>query len=174
MELVSLVVGEGNPEAGLPVVATWLSNGVGTSKSGMIACPPNSSQPSLGFTQQIDTGTQMHVAGSPIVDSASVLVGMTVASEDGSIVCVPAVQLNRLIDLGLGDAPSDLKRGLVGIQFSPESGTVVNDVSPDSAGQEAGLVAGDEIKKVNDYPVSTYQDVIAAVAMARSGDALTG
>ena len=170
--LVSLVVGDGNPEAGLPVVTTWIANGVGMSKSAMVACPPNSSQPSIGFTQQLDTGGQMNVAGAPVVDAEGVLVGITVSAEDGSIVCMPAVQLNRLIDLGLGDQPSDLKRGLVGIQFSRDTGAVVNAVTSGSAAADAGLSQGDEITQVNDYQIRGYEDVLAAVAMARAGDAV--
>lgn len=172
VQLVSLVVGDGTPEAGLPVVTTWLANGVGTSKSGMIACPPNSSQPALGFTQQIDSGKQLNTSGSPVVDSEGVLVGITVASDDGMIVCIPAEQLTRLIDLALGDEPKDLSRGMVGIQFDSNAGPIVSAISDNSPAKDAGLAAGDKITRINDHSINSFQDVIAAVAMARSGDSL--
>ena len=172
VELVSLVSGDGSPEPGLPIVTTWLANGVGVSKGGMIACEPNSAQASLGFTQQIDTGDQMQHAGSPIVDSDGVLVGITVFAENGSVVCMPAAQLNRLIDLALADDAKDLERGVVGIQFARNTGPLVSGVNSGSPADQAGLTDGDKIKQINDHKVDSAQDVIAAVSMARAGDSI--
>ena len=110
----------------------------------------------------------MTATGAPVVDAQGTLVGITVAGENGGVVCMPVEQLTRLIDLGLGDQPTNLNRGIVGIQFNSESGSSVDAVSPGSAGEKAGLAVGDKISQINNYRIHSYKDVIAAVAMARA------
>ncbi len=170
VDLVSLVVGDGHPQPGLPVATTWIQDGVQRCKQGMISSPMNSSHPQIGMTQYIDFSNGPSVTGSPIIDTAGVLVGVTVQVANGSVVCLPAEQLNRLIDSALGDAPKDLERGLVGVAFLGDDSAVVAKVSGDSPAAKAGLQQGDEVIRIDDYPIGNSQDVVAAVAMARAGD----
>ncbi|MGB7344342.1 MAG: PDZ domain-containing protein [Pirellulaceae bacterium] len=172
VDLVSLVVGDGYPETGLPVATTWIEDGVRRCKQGMISSPLNSSHPQIGMTQHLDFNNDSVVTGSPIIDSAGVLVGVTVQGDDGSIVCLPATQLNRLIDTALGDAPKDLERGLVGVAFSGDDGSVVASVTDGSPAAKAGLEPGDRVTQIDDHVIDSSKDVIAAVAMARAGDSV--
>ncbi|QDT12508.1 S1C family serine protease [Stieleria marina] len=171
-ELVSLVVGDGHPELGLPVVTTWVDGGVHRCKQGMISSSLNSSHAKIGMTQDVDFSNPNAVTGSPIVDSAGVLVGVTVQDDNGAVVCLPATQLSRLIDSALADKPQDLERGLVGVAFGSDTGAEVTSVTDGSPAAKAGLLQGDRVTRVDDYDVSSSQDVIAAVAMARAGDSV--
>ena len=170
VDLVSIPVGSGEQLPGLPVVMTWLDDGTPRCKRGMIASPLQSALPKFGMTHFVDFGKQVPVVGSPIVDTSGVLVGVTVAGDDGEIVCLPASQLNRLIDSALNAEPQDLERGLVGVAFSSDSGSVISNVNEGSPASEAGLQTGDEVTQVGDHLVRSSRDVVAAVAAARAGD----
>lgn len=170
---VSLVLGQETAQAGLPVVATSLRNGASISDAGMVASDPIASEPSLGFTPSIDFGGSNQSIGSPVVDSAGTVVGVLVRAPSGTIECLPASQIARLVDSALADQPQDLKRAIVGIQFEADDRTTVVAVSPGSPAAEAGLLAGDQVLKVGSYKIRTASDVVAAVAMSRSGDTLT-
>ena len=172
VDLVSLVVGNTGSEPGLPVVTTWIQDGVRRCKQGMISSPLNSSNANIGMTQHVDFGGDTAVTGSPIVDVDGILVGVTMVGDDGSIVCLPATQLTRLIDSALGENPADLQRGLVGASFMSESDAVVAAVRDNSPASAAGLLKGDRVSRIGDHSIRSSQDVVAAVAMWRAGDSV--
>ena len=171
VDLVSMVVGDGAPQPGLPVVTTWIESGTQRCKQGMISSPLNSSHAKVGMTQHVDFSGTSTVTGSPIVDAAGVLVGVTIQSDDGDVVCVPASQLARLIDAALASEPKDLDRGLVGVAFS-DTEPVVMKVTDGSPADSAGLKEGDRVSRIDNFLIKSAQDVIAAVAMARAGDSV--
>ena len=68
-QFVSLVVGAGVAEAGLPIVITSLqANGSAYGRSGIIGSGPATVDSQLGFTQYINADTNRSHAGAPIVD----------------------------------------------------------------------------------------------------------
>ncbi len=170
VELVSIPVGSGEQLPGLPVVTTWLDDGTPRCKRGIIASPLQSGSPKIGMTHHVDFGDRAPLVGSPIVDSSGVLVGVTVGGDDGETVCLPASQLNRLIDSALNGEPQDLERGLVGVAFSSDSGSVISNVNEGSPAAKSDLQTGDEVTQIGDHLVRSSRDVVAAVATARAGD----
>ncbi len=173
-EFVSLLVGAGVPEAGLPVVLTRLgASGAASAESGMIASAPAAIDSQLGFTQFVSANMNRSDSGAPIVDAKGVVVGIAGEGGDGQLLCLPTEPLQRLIDGATGDQPISSKRGLVGIQFARGDKPVVTEVSEGSPADDAGIESGDRVVRVNQYDVTTSEDVLAAVAMSRAGDAVS-
>jgi putative serine protease PepD len=50
------------------------------------------------------------------------------------------------------------------------TGAGVEEVSPGSAGEEAGLEAGDVVTKVDDEPISSSESLVATIRGYRPGD----
>ncbi len=172
-EFVSLVVGAGVPEAGLPIVVSRMgATGTAYGASGMIGSGLTRIDSQLGFTQYLNAHVNQSDAGAPIVDATGVVVGIVGESPKGNFLCVPTQPLQRLID-GASDDPSHSKRGLVGIQFVRGDQPLVTEVSEDSPAQIAGIEAGDLVVRVGEFDVARSQDVLAAVAMSRAGDELS-
>ncbi|TWU08201.1 S1C family serine protease [Stieleria varia] len=170
---ISLPLDFNAAQAGLPVVASWIGSEGMISDAGMVASAPGASEPALGFTSSIDFGESMQAVGSPVVNANGSVVGVMVQGPSGGLHCVSATQVNRLIDASLGENPIDLKRGLVGIQFDSNEVVSVAGVSPGSAADTAGLKVGDQIVSINERRMDSVQQVLAAVAEARSGDSLS-
>ena len=172
-EFVSLLVGAGVPEAGLPVVTTRLgASGAASAESGMIASAPSAIDSQLGFAQYVSANMNRSDSGAPIVDAKGIVVGIVGEGGDGQLLCLPTQPLQRLIDGATGDQPINSKRGLVGIQFALGDKPIVTDVSDGSPADDAGIESGDQVVRVNQYDVTTSEDVLAAVAMSRAGDAV--
>lgn len=167
----SLILTAGSVEPGMPVLAGWLENNDLILDSGMVSSRPISSRSGVGATPRIDFGGSQPITGAPVIDATGVVVGTMVPGRDGRLVCATAGNIARLIDQAVSDNPSDLKRGLVGVQFEG-GGPLVMEVSPDSGAAEAGVKAGDLVSQVGELKVRNAADVIAAVAMARAGDTL--
>ena len=164
----SLILTAGSWRPGMPVLAGWLENNDLILDSGMVSSRPISSRSGVGATPRIDFGGSQPIAGSPVIDATGVVIGTMVPGRDGRLVCATASNIARLIDQATSDNPSDLKRGLVGVQFE-DGGPLVMEVSPDSGAAEAGVKAGDLVSQVGELKVRNAADVIAAVAMAAPG-----
>ncbi len=170
-EFVSLVVGAGLPEAGLPIVVSRLDeSGTPHGELGMIASGPSNLASQLGFTQHVSGNLKRSDAGAAIVDAAGVVVGVVGVDPTGGLLCLPTEHLISLIDRSAAAEPMDAKRGMVGVVFARDDKAVVTQVSPGTPGEEAGIKTGDRIVRVGDYPVHKSEDVLAAVAMFRAGD----
>ncbi|MCG8651959.1 MAG: S1C family serine protease, partial [Pirellulales bacterium] len=167
-----LKVYQGDVPAGAPVAVTWLRDGKHIAiDSATMASPSQSSNPSVGFTQQIDTDLTLVAIGAPVVNTGGQLVGVIGMSDDGQILCLPSLHVARLV-ASLDQSDGDLKRGRIGIQLNQDGAPLVTRVMPESPGLEAGIEAGDQILSVGEIPTQSQSDVLAAVAMARAGDEL--
>lgn len=167
-QFVSLVVGAGTPEAGLPVVASQFQGADVTAKSGMIAGNLTSSNHSLGYTQPISGDLATAAPGAPVLDANGVVIGMVGQSDNGKVCCVSTVQLQRLVDAAAAGEELELKRGMVGIQFQGDQLADVMKVAPGTPAETAGIQIGDKVISVGEYEVTTTRDVLAAVSMFRS------
>ncbi|WP_182869323.1 S1C family serine protease [Rhodopirellula sp. JC639] len=166
-----LVVSAAETEPGQPVIAAWISDRGLVTDSGMVATRPIATASGVGTTPTIDFGTGRQMTGAPVIDATGIVVGALVPSNTGGLVCVRSAHILRLIESATGDTPQNLKRGLIGIQFEGD-GPLVQQVSPDSAAQAAGIAAGDLIRHVGSTSIRDAQDVVAAVADARAGESL--
>lgn len=167
----ALILSVANQEPGTPIVATWIDDGVLTADAGMISTRPAASQSGLGLTAGIDFGNSLQMPGAPVLDASGIVIGVLVPSRSGNLVCTGAANVQRLVDSATAEQPSDLKRGLVGIQFQG-GGPLVLQVSANSGAEQAGIKAGDLVQQVGQLKIRDAGDVIAAVASARAGDTL--
>lgn len=166
-----LVVSAAQTEPGMPVVAAWVENHNLRTDFGMVSSRPVATGSGIGLTSMIDFGSTQQMVGAPVVDPTGIVVGVLVPSKHGGLVCARSVDVLRLIEIAKNDSPKDLKRGLIGIQFAG-GGPLVQKVSPGSGAEEAGISAGDLIRTVGQLEIRGAEDVVAAVASARAGDAL--
>ncbi|MCA9138563.1 MAG: serine protease [Planctomycetales bacterium] len=167
----ALVLSVADSEPGMPVVATWIDEGVVHADAGMVSTRPHASGSGIGLTSGIDFGNDTQMAGAPVLDASGIVVGALVPSRNGGLVCAPSASIRRLVDAATAEQPHDLKRGLVGIQFQG-GGPLVLEVSPDSGAEQAGIKAGDLVQQVGSLKIRDANDVIAAVASARARDTI--
>ncbi|KAA5544595.1 serine protease [Roseiconus nitratireducens] len=169
--LPGLVVGTAETEPGMPVVSLSVEDQHVRADSGMVATRPIASGSGIGFTPEIDFGSRPLAVGAPVLDSSGIVVGVLVPGRQSQTVFVRARDVMRLVETARSENPQDLRRGLIGIQFEG-GGTLVMEISEDSAASKAGLKSGDLVQKVNDTEVTSAAEVVAAVAEARAGDTL--
>ncbi|MEM0925845.1 MAG: hypothetical protein AAGJ83_07395, partial [Planctomycetota bacterium] len=141
-QLESLIVSAASAQPGLPIVATWLKEGRLVSDAGMIASRPIANRDGYGLSPEVDFGGTEPPSGAPLLDGNGMIVG-TMIPIGNRVYCVPAEAIQRLVDeAGNADGRTDVKRGLVGIQFEG-GGPLVLEVQPDSGASEAGVKEGD-------------------------------
>ncbi|WP_436716982.1 S1C family serine protease [Roseiconus lacunae] len=169
--LVPLVISVAPAEPGLPVVAVHRDTRTIRVTAGTVATSKIPRESGVGPVPEIHFLATPNVPGTPVLDHQGIVVGILVPSQSGGLVCSDASTAMRLLNAADAPVPQVLKRGLVGIQFE-SSGTLVLEVSSNSAAERAGLRAGDLVEQVGDQPVRTSTDVIAAVEMARSGETI--
>ena len=167
--LESLVVGSTDTEPGTPVVATWLANGKLNLSTGTVSSDAIATGSGIGLAPRISFAESGQLAGTPVLDSQSLVVGVLVPSSNGGLVPVHSASIKRLIQAATSSDPQNLRRAMLGVQFQGD-GALVMDVSADSAAEKAGIEAGDLIKQIDDLPISSASDVIAVIAGLRSGD----
>jgi len=138
-----------------------------------------------GFIQRLDGRLEGLHAGSPVVDVNGSLTGVLVKTPpDASITspyagagptlsCLPLANVRRLMQSAESGSPTDLVRGRLGIQLGGKTESFVRSLQPDSAAADAGMQARDVVKRVGDYDVRTTDQVVAAAASYRAGDAIT-
>ncbi len=82
-----------------------------------------------------------------------------------------------LLTTQTADAETLARRGSLGVRLSPTpeemagaDGAYVSEVIAGTTGEEIGIMAGDFIVRVDDEPMATTQEVVAAVSDWRAGD----
>ncbi|MFK8113929.1 MAG: PDZ domain-containing protein [Rubripirellula sp.] len=159
------------PEAGLPVVISWLEQGKWpTCESAMIASGLTNSASWQGVSQRLDADFVEQKIGAPVMDANGKLVGLFVGANESAL--LPASTLSRLIEAASGDEPSDLQRGQLGVQLGGDDSSTVIGVMDDSPAAKAGVEPGDVITKVGDIACEDATDVIVAVSQSRAGDSI--
>ena len=163
-----------------------------TVTSGIISAlgrPQAASSDGYGDFIQTDAAINFGNSGGPLLDLKGQLVGINTAivSRSGGNVGIGfAIPVNtvknimhQIIEFG------SVKRGLLGVIISDinkdiaeqlgleiEKGALIQEVSPNSAAEEAGLSVGDVITSVNGEKTETSSDLRNAIGLKRSGESV--
>ena len=163
-----------------------------TVTSGIISAlgRPQMSSDGYGDFIQTDAAINPGNSGGALVDLKGQLIGINSAiytRSGGNIGIGFAIPVNtvknimhQIIEFGsvkrglLGVIISDINKdiaeqlGLVGV----EKGALIQEVSPNSAAEEAGLLVGDVIMSVNGEKTETSSDLRNAIGLKRSGESV--
>jgi serine protease Do len=134
--------------------------------------------PSLDAYIQTDAAISLGNSGGPLIDAQGHVVGITTAISAQAANIGFAIPINQVIpvleqlrergrvsrgSLGVGlTAMTPALRVALGV--AAERGAVVQDVTPDTPAERAGLRAYDVIVSVDDVPVRTDDELIRAIA----------
>ena len=160
-----------------------------TVTSGIISAlgRPQMSSDGYGDFIQTDAAINPGNSGGALVDLRGQLIGINSAiytRSGGNIGIGFAIPVNtvknimhQIIEFG------SVKRGLLGVIISNinkdvaeqlglevEKGALIQEVSPNSAAEEAGLLVGDVITKINGEKTETSNDLRNAIGLKRSGE----
>jgi serine protease Do len=136
---------------------------------------------------QTDAAINFGNSGGPLLNSSGDVIGISAAisSQANNIgFAVPINQAREILDalrrqgrvirgyigVGLHDVDADLQRSL---QLGPATGTLVEDVTPGTPGERAGLKRYDLITAVDGRKVTTSEDLIRDVAARAPGTRVT-
>ncbi|MEJ8278684.1 S1C family serine protease [Pseudonocardia spirodelae] len=137
---------------------------------------------------QTDAPINQGNSGGPLVNLAGQVVGInsaiaTAGQSSGSIglgFAIPVDTAKRvaqeLMDNGVATKPQLGVQGSVsasGTAGAQDSGAQIATVEPNSPAAAAGLKAGEVVTKVNQYPVSSFADLIARVGNFTPGQQVT-
>ena len=162
-----------------------------TVTSGIISAlgRPQMSSDGYGDFIQTDAAINPGNSGGALVDLRGQLIGINSAiytRSGGNIGIGFAIPVNtvknimhQIIEFG------SVKRGLLGVIISNinkdiaeqlglevEKGALIQEVSPNSAAEEAGLLVGDVITKINGEKTETSNDLRNAIGLKRSGESV--
>jgi S1-C subfamily serine protease len=123
-------------------------------------------------------------SGGPLVDTSGSVIGMDAAattsrrgrtSNDSFAIPInTALDVAHQIQSGQGTTRIHVgERGLLGVQANDGQSATVGQVEPDSPAANAGLAAGDTITSVDGHPVSSVDDIVAALDSHHPGDSVT-
>jgi len=160
-----------------------------TVTSGIISALGRPQMTSDGFGEMIQTDAAINPgnSGGALIDMDGNLVGIpsSIFTRGGGNIGIGfAIPVNtvknimlQLIEYG------SVKRGLLGVMISDinqeiaeqlgleiTKGALIQEVSPDSAAEDAGLEAGDVIIQVNDSDIENATDLRNAIGLKRSGE----
>ena len=169
------------------VIAIGNPFGLGqTVTSGIVSALGRSGLNIEGFEDFIQTDAAINRgnSGGALVDLKGQLVGINTAilgpGNIGIGFAIPANMMKSLVDqiIEFGE----VRRGLLGIRggnltgdlaqamnVDINQGAFVNEVTPDSAADKAGIVAGDVIVGINGKRISSFNELSAKVATAGAG-----
>ncbi len=160
-----------------------------TVTSGIISALGRPQMTSDGFGEMIQTDAAINPgnSGGALIDMDGNLVGIpsSIFTRGGGNIGIGfAIPVNtvknimlQLIEYG------SVRRGLLGVMISDinqeiaeqlgleiSKGALIQEVSPDSAAEDAGLEAGDVIIQVNDSDIDNATDLRNAIGLKRSGE----
>ena len=160
-----------------------------TVTSGIISALGRPQMTADGFGEMIQTDAAINPgnSGGALIDMDGNLVGIpsSIFTRGGGNIGIGfAIPVNtvknimlQLIEYG------SVKRGLLGVMISDinqeiaeqlgleiSKGALIQEVSPDSAAEDAGLEAGDVIIQVNDSDIENATDLRNAIGLKRSGE----
>ncbi|GAA1940807.1 S1C family serine protease [Nocardioides marmoribigeumensis] len=143
---------------------------------------------------QTDAAINPGNSGGPLVNLAGQVVGINssirsssdIGGEGGSIGLGFAIPISKVLpvvdQLRNGQSPTHARLGITvsdkGSSTDPTdngliTGAGVEQVTPGSAGDKAGLEAGDVVTKVDDEPISSSESLVATIRGYRPGDKVT-
>ncbi|MFN6561801.1 MAG: S1C family serine protease [Nostoc sp. ChiSLP01] len=113
-------------------------------------------------------------AGGPLVDAAGYIVGMNTSGRRGTVLTIPAVTVDRVVNqlltkgrisrgyLGVGMQPVRLPSNLkTALNLPTATGVIVVNVEPSGPADNAGLLLGDVLVTFDGIAVSDTDDVLA-------------
>ncbi|MDZ7957483.1 MAG: PDZ domain-containing protein [Aulosira sp. DedQUE10] len=113
-------------------------------------------------------------AGGPLVDAAGYVVGMNTSGRRGTALTIPVATVNRVVDqllakghiargyLGVGMQPVRLPDNLkTSLNLTSATGVIVVNVEPTGPAENAGVLLGDVLVKVDGTTISDTGDVMA-------------
>ena len=143
--------------------------------SGLHRDLPTGDGGSLGDVIQTDAAINPGNSGGPLVDAKGRVIGINTAIADPQSAqnvgfAIPISQVKSLIsELQEGRRPA-----LLGVSTNPDQseqdGAVIEDVSPGSPADDAGLKAGDVVKQVGKTPVRTNGALRPAIRRYKAGE----
>ena len=109
--------------------------------------------------------------GSALVNAAGQVVGFNTTGPRRSVLTIPAVTVNRVVDLLL--ETGHLRRGYLGLAMQPvylpdslldgslsnQQGLMVVSIEPDSPAQQAGIFLGDILIKIENTSIAKLRDI---------------
>lgn len=165
-------------ELGQPVGAAFY-NGRDPSVGVGIVTQAINWDPSL-FTNHFATSITCPVgaSGAPVIDGRGQLAGLVFATrsvdprlQPGPAYVLPASDIARMISVVPESGQTTLKRGIVGMRLADDG--KVEQVSPDTPAEEAGIRAGDVVQVIDNENVGSAREVIGLVNRFRAGDEIT-
>ena len=125
---------------------------------------------------QTDVSIGPMSAGAPVGNMKGELMGIWIGKKDdaaGISFAVPAKFVRQLVKARGEQDHTVLKRGYLGIRLNDEAEKVerprITQVMVDSAALETGLMAGDEILKINGEKMVKPKDVVSAIGQLAEG-----
>jgi S1-C subfamily serine protease len=134
---------------------------------------------------QVDAALQPGFSGGPVLDASGAVLGMTTSGLlRGSALAIPAPTVRRIVDtllrhgrvrrgyLGIGAHPIRLPEP-VRRQTGDDAGLMVMWVEPGSPAEQAGLILGDVVMRLDGTVVRRLRDMMGALTEDRIGTAVT-
>ena len=110
--------------------------------------------------------------GSALVNAAGQVVGFNTTGPRRSILSIPAVTVNRVVDrlletghinrgyLGVSMQPVALSKSLIDqLSLKSDRGLMIINVETQSPAQEAGIILGDILVAIEDEPITRLKDI---------------
>ena len=191
-----LDVGEGVVAIGSPFgLAATVTSGIVSALNRPVSVGGDSGGDETTYPAiQTDAAINPGNSGGPLVNLAGQVVGINssirsssdLGGEGGSIglgFAIPITKVLPVVDqLRNGQTPTHARLGITvsdkGSSTDPTedgliTGAGVEEVTDGSAGDEAGLRAGDVVTKVDDEPISSSESLVATIRGYRPGDKVT-
>ncbi len=186
---------EGETELALPVVVTWLVDGIPQAISTIVTCNGSAQMRGMASIHSLDSPSEL---GAPILSANGELLGLAtqirIASawrpkmpvagvggypltlEDQSQVVnliAPIATIHRLVEeISQHDEPVILKYGYMGIRVDTETG-LIESVIPEGPAEKIGIQSGDRIAKIGGQEVSAQQRIFSILQHYRAGDTVS-
>lgn len=134
---------------------------------------------------RLDLNFYSGIGGSASVNAAGQVVGFNTTGPRRSVLTIPAVTVNRVIErfletghirrgyLGLGMQPVNLPDSLANeLSLTYQQGLMVISVEPESPAQQAGILLGDILIEIESTPIVRLKDIQAYLEPQNVGRAI--
>ncbi len=185
-----LDVGEGVVAIGSPFgLEATVTSGIVSSLNRPVSIADASGTDTTYPAIQTDAAINPGNSGGPLVDldgdvigiNSSIRTSSSSAGEGGSIglgFAIPITTVLPLVEqLRNGETPTHARLGVTVADTASSDGLVtgarIGEVEQGSAGDEAGLEAGDVVTRIDDQPITSSEALVATVRGYRPGDTVT-
>lgn len=185
----------GETELALPVVVTWLAEGIPQANATIVTCNGSAQMRGMPSINSLDPPAEQ---GAPVLSASGELLGLAtqirIASswrpsmaiagvggypltlEDQSPIVdliAPVSAINRLVAAISPDGePVTLRYGYMGVRVDTETG-LIEAVIPEGPAEKSGIRAGDRIAKIGGQEITSQQRIFSILQHYRAGDTLS-